>query len=393
MKNIHIATIGHVDHGKSTLLGRLLFDSGQIKPEKIAEVKKSSPQSELDYAHFLDHLEEERIARMTIDVCYIQFKSPQYLYTFIDTPGHKEFIKNMLSGASHAEGAILLVSAAPGEGIQDQTIRHLKLAKLLGINQLLVAINKMDLVGYDEKIFKKISHQVCQLLKKIGYNTTKIPFIPISAKRGINIYRKGEGTPWYQGESFAQALDKYFQPLPSLAGLALRFIIQDIYPIQKEKIVVGKVEAGILKRGEQLIFLPSQTKTTVLEIKADQIEKKQAVAGAVVGLVLKDSEIPLTRGEVAGSINNLPVTRRKFKAYLYLIENQKIKGGDQFLIRCGLREEKAQIKKIFEKQDGFAQVIISTEKPIVIEKYQDFPFLGRFVLIQGNKNIGLGIRI
>lgn len=391
-ENLTIAVIGHVDHGKSTLIGRLLFDADQIKPEKIEEVKNTSTGDYLEYAHFLDNLEEERTEEMTIDVFYAQYRTPNCLYTFVDTPGHKELIKNMLSGASHAQGALVLISAAPGEGIQDQTRRHLRLAKLLGINQLIVVINKMDLVGYKKPVFEQIKKETERLLGEIGLKIKGIPFIPISAREGVNVSKKSRQTPWYQGRSLAQELDKNFKLPPRLRVFPLRLTVQDIYPITGRKILATRIETGSLTPGEEVIFQPSGVKAEVKEIKKGEKNLKKAQAGEAVGLILKETSKKIKSGQVGGTPNNPPFVCRKFAAQIYQTKEGEILKNTDISLRCGLVEEKAKIKGIFENVDGFARVQINTQRPLVIERNQDFPPLSRFVLYKNGKLIAFGIR-
>lgn len=389
MKDLHIAVVGHIDHGKSTLLGRLLFDSGQTKPEKVREVKEASKTGTLDYAYFLDNFEEERVGNMTIDVCYLRLQDQGRGYNFIDTPGHKEFLKNMLSGASQAEAAVLLISAAPNEGIQDQTVRHLKLVKLLGINQLVVAINKMDVVNYQQAVFQKIKNEARSLLREIGFPVRVIPFIPVSAKKGINVYKRSKQTAWYQGLSFWEAIRKNFQPAPSPKDLPLRLIVQDVYSFGKEVIVAARVGSGVVKKGQTIIFSPSKKKAKIKEIKLGDKKTLEAQAGTVIGLVF-EKEIPVKRGEVGSLLKPAP-SGQTFTTQVYFFDEKDLKAGRMFSLRCGLAQAEAKIKKIIAHEEGFAQIIIKTEKPIVIERYQDFPFLSHFVLERNNRNIALGV--
>ena len=317
MGSLRVAVIGHVDHGKSSLLGRLLFDSGQVNSEKIKEIGKN-------FAFFLDNLEEERVEGMTIDVFYARYQSPGYQYTFIDTPGHKEFIKNMLSGASRAEAAVLLVSATPKEGIQEQTKMHLQLTKLLGINQIAVVINKMDLVEYKKEVFEKIKNEVSLLLKKIGFKINEAPFIPVSAIEGVNVYQKSEKTPWYQGKSFIGELDDYFRPSPSLSVLPLRLVIQDVYSFSDGKVIAGKVETGVLTKGSEVIFKPSGVKSKIKEIRMGEKEKEKTEAGEVIGVVLENKEEKIGRGEVGGTEESLPSVCQEFLAQIYLLEKGRV---------------------------------------------------------------------
>ena len=231
--HLNIMTAGHVDHGKSTLIGRLLYDSGAI-PEaelrKIKELAKELGKETFEFAFVMDKEKEERMRGLTIDVMHRPFETKKYFITIIDCPGHRDFVKNMITGASQADGAILVVSAKQGEGVQDQTKEHVFLMKVLGINQLIVAINKMDTVNYDQKRFEEVKNQVIALLKPLGYNVEKIRFIPISAYEGDNVVKKSDKMSWYSGPTIVEALDEFELP-PRPIDKPLRIPIQDVYSI------------------------------------------------------------------------------------------------------------------------------------------------------------------
>ena len=195
LPKINIITAGHVDHGKSTLIGRLLFDSGSIRPEqmrKMEDLAKEFKKETFEFAFVMDKLKEERERGLTIDIMHRPFHTKKYYYTIIDCPGHRDFVKNMITGASQADAAIFVVSAKTGEGVQEQTKEHAYLMKVLGINQLIAAINKMDTVNYDQKRFDEVSEETKKLLKSIGFDTSKIPFVPVSGLKGDNVFKKSD---------------------------------------------------------------------------------------------------------------------------------------------------------------------------------------------------------
>jgi len=250
--SVNVVIVGHVDHGKSTLIGRLLYDSESLPEDKLAEVQKlfEEYKKRFEFAYFLDSFEEELKEERTIDTTRVLFKGRNY-YTVVDVPGHKEFIKNMLTGASHAQVAILVVSAP--DGVQEQTRRHAFLVHMLGIRQIIVAINKMDLVDYKEDVFLKAEDEISQLLSSLGYS--EVIFLPISAMEGDNVYRPSGRMTWYQGATLIQSLDAIEPEQES--ERALRLVVQDVYTADSEQITVGRVESGTLRKGDELIENPA----------------------------------------------------------------------------------------------------------------------------------------
>jgi len=297
LQKINLVVVGHKDHGKSTLIGRLLFDSKAILEQKLQEIEdelKKSGKEEFKFAFILDSLEEERRGGLTIDVMQTPFKTKKYLYTIIDCPGHREFIKNMLTGASQADAAILVVSAK--EGIQDQTKQHLFLIKTLGISQLILAVNKMDKVNYDAGRFEEVSKKLKEILSSLGYG--KVPIIPVSAFVGDNAFKRSEKMQWYDGLTLVETLDKTISPSTLPLNKPLRGCVQDIYEVEKRKIVVCKVETGVLESGNVVLFCPSGKKGLVRNVEVFGREARKAEPGDSVGLVvdgideIKYSEIP-----------------------------------------------------------------------------------------------------
>ena len=210
--HLNIVTAGHVDAGKSTLIGRLLFDTGAIREEEMRKLKEAASEYKketFEFAFVMDTVKEERMRGLTIDLMHRPFETKKWYFTIIDAPGHRDFVKNMITGASQADVAILVVSAKQGEGVQEQTKEHAWLLRVLGVNQLIVAINKMDTVNYDEKRFNEIKEDVTKLLKSIGYKVEEIPFVPVSAYVGDNVAKKSDKTPWYADGTLVEVLDTY----------------------------------------------------------------------------------------------------------------------------------------------------------------------------------------
>lgn len=402
--NSNVVIVGHVDHGKSTLIGRLLYDSQNIKDKKIEEIKEIATQykKRFEFAHLLDSLEEEVREEKTIDTTQVIFKGKNY-YTIIDAPGHKEFLKNMLTGASYAHAAVLVVSAL--DGVEEQTRRHLFLLHFLRIGKIFICINKMDLLNYKKEPFQKVKKELTQILVSLGYHPKKVPFIPISALEGDNIYKRTDKIPWYKGSTLIEALDKNIK-LEGKSTALLRFVVQDVYKVNKEKIVVGRVEAGTLREKDAVTFSPSNLKTRVKKIKVFGKEIKEASEGDSIGLVLKEDG-RIKRGEVCSLAGFAPMAKEDFSAEMVLLSGQ-LQEGESLLVKCGTNKVKCWIRKIVKKIDSetakeinqdlqklipneAAWVKFKLSEPIVVENYSQVPSLGRFILEKAGKNIGAGI--
>lgn len=396
--SINVVIVGHVDHGKSTLIGRLLYDSESLPEERLAEIQKllEEYKRRFEFAYFLDSFEEELKEERTIDTTRVLFKGKNY-YTIVDVPGHKEFIKNMLTGASHAQVAILVVSAP--DGIQEQTGRHAFLLRMLGVKKLLVAVNKMDLVDYSDDVFQKIRQETAHLLSSLGYSGVK--FIPISAIEGDNIYKLSERMKWYPGTTLIQALDE-IEP-EEVTEKPLRFVIQDVYQLDSEKVAVGRVESGVLKSGDTLVLQPSKVQGNVEKIKEFPNELEKASLGDSVGIVIG---CEVKRGDVGGHLEAPPHQMNEFLGEVVLLEGT-LRSGDEFEMKCGTKSVKCQVEDIKEKinsetgevmpentdeidEHEAATVIFNTE-PMVIEKFSEIPELGRFILARHGKNVGAGV--
>jgi len=396
--DLNAVIVGHVDHGKSTLIGRLLYDSEVLPEDKIAEIQKliEEYKKRFEFAYFLDSFEEELKEERTIDTTRVLFKGRNY-YTIVDVPGHKEFIKNMLTGACHAQVAILVVSAP--DGVQEQTRRHTFLVHMLGIKEIIVAINKMDLEDYQQGAFDRVRAEVTQLLSSLGYAKTK--FIPISAMEGDNVYKPSQRMTWYQGPTLIQTLDSI---APEKAGVKfLRFVVQDVYDVDSEKITVGRVESGVLKRGDELVFQPSGAKGRVTEIKVFPGEVVKAVSGDSVGITV---ECETKRGDVAGHATNQPIAVDSFLGEVALLEGT-LGRGEELEMKCGTKRTGCLVAEIKERINsetgevigkGVAQIgeneaatIVFRTEPMVIEKFSAIPELGRFIIARGKKNVGAGV--
>lgn len=417
--HVNIVFIGHVDHGKSTTIGRLLFDTANI-PENI--IKKFEEMGEkgksFKFAWVMDRLKEERERGITIDVAHTKFETPHRYITIIDAPGHRDFVKNMITGASQADAAVLVVAAT--DGVMPQTKEHAFLARTLGINHIIVAINKMDMVNYDEKKFKQVAEQVKKLLQMLGYKD--FPIIPISAWEGDNVVKKSDKMPWYNGPTLLEALDQIPEP-PKPVDKPLRIPIQDVYSIKGVGTVpVGRVETGVLRVGDVVIFEPASTifhKPIQGEVKSIEMHHEplqEAYPGDNIGFNVRGvGKNDIKRGDVAGHTTNPPtVVRPKdtFKAQIIVLNHptaitvgytppvlhahttQVAVRFEQLLAKLDPRtgnivEENPQ----FIKTGDSAIVILRPTKAMVIEPVKEIPQMGRFAIRDMGQTVAAGMVI
>ena len=391
-----------MDHGKSTLIGRLLYDTNALPQGKIEEIIRVSKElgRELEFAYLIDNLEEEREQQLTMDTAQTFFKTKNRNYVIIDAPGHKEFIKNMITGASQADAAVLLLDAK--EGIKEQTRRHAYILKLLDIKNLIVAVNKMDLIDYNELKFNKIKQEILGSLSKIGLNPDFI--IPISALKGENILNKSTNMNWYGNLAILEALDKF--EIENKIKNHLRMPIQDIYNIDNKKIIVGKVESGKVKVGDEIKILPINRNYMVKSIEIFNSKKDFAMTGENIGLTL-DPDYDVRVGMIISHNKNLPQVKKEFNAKLFWMNNE-LNLNEELILKCATQEIKCKVKKINKRIDSsnldiieedakilketeVGEVVIETEKEIVVENFNDLPELGRFVIIKNLDISGAGI--
>jgi small GTP-binding protein len=398
--NLNAVIVGHVDHGKSTLIGRLLYDSETLPDDRLAEIQRllEEYKKRFEFAYFLDSFEEELKEERTIDTTRVLFKGKaDNYYTIVDVPGHKEFIKNMLTGACHAQVAILVVSAP--DGVQEQTRRHAFLVHMLGIKNIIVVANKMDLVEYKQATFEQIKMETGKLLSSLGY--TSPVFIPISAIEGDNVYSALKNMPWYQRQTLIEVLDS--MKLKEAEEKPLRFVVQDVYTVGSEKITVGRVESGRLKKGQELVFQPSNVKGKVEKIILFPEEIEEAVTGDSVGILV---DCTPRRGDVAGLSSSQPKAVTSFLGEVALLEGT-LGGGDEIEMKCGTKRTTCKVVAIKEQinsetgavvgkdidqiGENEAATIVFQSEPVVVEAFSELPELGRFILARGNKNIGAGV--
>src|SRR3989344_337455 len=304
--HINLIFIGHVDHGKSTTVGRLMYDSGLIDEQTLKKLKEKAAElgkSGFEFAFVMDNTKEERERGVTIDLAHKKFMTNKYEYTIIDAPGHKDFIKNMITGTSQADVAILVVAAS--EGVMEQTKEHIWLSKTLGVGQIAIAINKMDVINYDQAKFNKVKEDITKVLKTVGFKPENVAFIPISALKGDNIVKKSANLPWYNGHTLIEQLDNFKEPEKPV-NLPLRLPIQDVYNITGIGVVpVGRVETGIMKINDKVIITPAREgkgvsgEVKTIEMHHEQIQ--QAEPGDNIGFNVRGiGKKDIARGDVLG---------------------------------------------------------------------------------------------
>ncbi len=390
-ETLKFVIVGHVDHGKSTLIGRLLYDTDSLPEGKIEEIKQICEMlgRDLEFGFILDNLEEERDQGITIDTTQTWFRTPNRDYVIIDAPGHVEFVKNMITGASQAEAAILIVDV--NEGVQEQTKRHSYILSMLGLKQVIVVINKMDLVNYNKKRFEEVKENLLSFLKDINIVPSEI--IPISAKEGHNVAKKSEKMKWYSGPTVLEALSK-FKTHKENVEKPLRFAVQDVYKREK-RIIVGMVESGILKVGEDVVVLPSKEITKIKSIEEFMKENVlEAQAGKATGIVT-ENKVFVDRGNIICEPNQLPKITNSFKAHVFWMSKDPLKNKERLNLKLSTQEsavsvelikiwDSSSLKEIKNKDQlenrQVAEVLIKSDKPIVIENFNNIEELGRFVL-------------
>ncbi len=419
-EHMNLIAIGHVDHGKSTLMGRLLYEAGVIDQRLIQqyeeEAKKLGKET-FKFAWVMDKLKEERERGLTIDLSFYKFETPKYEYTLIDAPGHRDFIKNMITGASEADAAILVVSARPGEfeaGISPggQTREHASLAKILGINQLVVAINKMDDPGvnWSKERYEEIKNEVARLLKTLGYKVDQIRFVPVSAWTGDNVLKKSDNMPWYDGPTLIEALDEFVPP-PKPIDKPLRLPIQDVYSITGVGTVpVGRVETGRMKVGDRIVFMPPGLVGDVKSIEMHHQPMQEAVAGDNIGFNVKGvSKKDIRRGDVVGHVDNPPSVAEEFIAQIFVIHHPTAIGvGYTPVMHIHTAQVAVTFIELLKKLDrrtgqvveenpsflktgDVAIVKLKPLRPVSLEEFQQFPELGRFAIRDMGQTIAAGV--
>ncbi len=403
-RSLHIVIVGHVDHGKSTLVGRLLYDTGSLAPEKYEEIKAASggEGGSVEFAYVMDHLEEERKRGITIDVAHTFFQTAKRRYVIIDAPGHKEFLKNMITGSSQAEAALLLVDIT--QGVREQTRRHCCILGLLGIDQVAVLVNKMDVVNYSEEAFDSVKGDIESALSGVGVNPSYI--IPVSAIKGDNVADRSPNLGWFKGPTVLEALDS-FSSL-GMEDKALRFPVQDIYDMDGTSVIVGRVESGSIHRGAEVRVFPEGRTARIREIKkfmADDIE--EAATGECIGVCVEDG-VP-ERGDVLAD-GATPTRSGSIRANIFWMAGRAWHPEMELVWKGTTQEARARIERILKRFDPasieviekdaeeilpaeVAEVEIRLEKEVVVDRFTEIPEMGRFVLEHLGEPVAGGIII
>lgn len=411
MDILRIATAGSVDDGKSTLIGRLLYDTKSITKDKLEAVEATSRRKGLDFTDLsllTDGLIAEREQGITIDVAHIYFATENRKYIIADTPGHIEYTRNMITGASNAEASIVLIDAR--NGVIEQTRRHLFISSLLKIETVFVCINKMDLVDFDENVFEAIKDQVQQLSDKIGFEGN-LYFIPIAAKDGDNVVFESERTDWYDGKALLEYLEElplHKKDLQLPVRLPVQYVIRPYSDEHHDfRGYAGKLASGVLRKGDSVTVLPSLKDSTVKSIRSGNDELDSAIAGQSIVVELAD-DVDVSRGNMIVPAESDHIQVQSFTATITWMDEQPLNAGKTYLLQHGVNITKAKITAIQsilnietmdKKEDAsvfklndIGQVSIKTAKPIFADLYNVNPHNGAFILIDefSNNTVAVG---
>lgn len=403
-ENMKIVIVGHMDHGKSTLIGRLLYDTHSLPPDRMEVIRRTCGEmgKPVEFAFVMDHLKEERERGMTIDTAQTFFHTPRRDYVIIDAPGHKEFMKNMITGASQAETSILIVDTR--EGVMEQTRRHAYVLNMLNLKKNILVLNKMDLVGYREREFEAVRGEIGAFLARLGIVPSFV--IPVCGTGGDNFASRSRRMPWYKGPTLIEALDT-LEKDRDLREKPLRMPVQDVYDRDEGRIVAGRIESGTLREGDELRVVPGRGGVRVERILEFGAERNSAEAGECIGLALSGDAAPC-RGDVLSAVDNLPRIGTAVTANLFWMSPQKFNIGETLILRLGTQETPCRVGEIRKRinsstldvieenarmleETEVGEVLIRTERPVAFELFSYIPELGRFVLERGNDIVAGGI--
>ena len=415
--NMNVVFVGHVDAGKSTTVGRLLFDTGIVSEQEMKKLKEEAEKhgkAGFEFAYVMDKIKEERERGVTIDLAYRKIMTQKYQVTIIDAPGHRDFVKNMITGASQADAAFLVVAATTG--IEPQTTEHLWLLRTMGVQNLSVLVNKMDAVNYDEAKYNKVKEDVTALLKTVGYKIEKVAFIAGSGQKGDNIAKKSPNMPWYNGPTLVEQIDSFPQPeLPT--NLPMRMPVQDVYEITGIGTVpVGKVETGVMKVGQKVMVLPGRTgKGVAGEIKTIEMHHEampEALAGDNVGVNVRgvgkkdiargdvicdaSAPIPIVEEFIANmAVINHPTVLAKGYTPVFHIHTAQVPCQFVELIEQ-IDPKTGQVIKQnpdFLKNGDVAKVRIRPQGNLCLETQKDNPYMSRFAVRDAGQTVAAGMCI
>jgi elongation factor 1-alpha len=415
--HMNLVFIGHVDHGKSTTVGRVLFEAGNIDEQKLKKLKELAEQNGkagFEFAYIMDSLKEERERGVTIDVAHKELLTNNYYFTIIDAPGHRDFVKNMITGASQADAAVLVVAA--DDGVNAQTREHAFLARTLGVSQMIVAINKIDKVKYDEARYEAVKKEVADLLKSVGYKIDTVPFVPVSSLMGDNIKVSSSNMSWYKGKPLLEELD--LLPAPNKpTELPLRLPIENVYSITGVGVVpVGRVETGVLKIGQKIIAMPGRTGEGIKgEVKTVEMHHEQlqsAEPGDNVGFNVRGfAKNDVTRGDVIGEITNPPTVAKEFEAQIVVLNHPSVIAPGYTPVFHAYTAQvpctiTAILKKLnpktgevleenpqFIKRGDVAVVKVTPRQGMVMERKADIPQLSTFAVRDSGMTVAAGMVI
>ncbi len=415
--HINLVFIGHVDHGKSTTVGRLLFDAGNVTEQQMRKLKEKAAElgkAGFEFAYVMDSLKEEQERGVTIDLSHKKFETDKYYFTIIDAPGHKDFIKNMITGASQADAGVLVVAA--NDGVNSQTKEHVFLSRTLGVTQMIIAINKMDMQQYSEKRFGEVKEEVGKLLKSVGYKLDTIQFLPIASFPGDNVVKKSDKMPWWTGPTLLEAINKLNEP-EKPTQLPLRMPIQDVYNITGIGVVpVGRIETGILKVNDKVVAVPGREGKGVRgEVKTIEMHHEQmltAEPGDNVGLSVRGfGKKDIARGDVMGHESNIPTVAQEFIARIVVLNHPSVvtvgytpvfhihtaQVACQFMeIQKKLNPATGEVvaeNPDFIKNGDAAIVRLRPVQPLVIETQATIPQMSRFAIRDSGATVAAGMAI
>ena len=406
----NLAVIGHVDHGKSTLVGRLLYETENV-PEHVIEQYKEEAEEKgkggFEFAYVMDNLAEERERGVTIDIAHQEFDTDEYYFTIVDCPGHRDFVKNMITGASQADNAVLVVAA--DDGVQPQTQEHVFLARTLGIGEMIVAVNKMDLIDYEEGRYREVVEEVTQLLKQVRFDVDNTKFIPVSAFEGDNVAERSGNLSWFDGDVLLEALNNLPESEPP-TDAPLRVPIQDVYTISGIGTVpVGRIETGVMTPGNDVTFQPSDVGGEVKTVEMHHEEVDSAGPGDNIGFNVRGiGKDDIRRGDVCGPVDQSPTVAETFQAQVVVMQHPSvITAGYTPVFHAHTAQVACTIESIDQKidaasgevaeenpdfiQSGDAAVVtVRPQKPLSIEPANEIPELGSFAIRDMGQTIAAG---
>jgi len=408
-ESMNIVIAGHVDHGKSTVIGRLLADTNSLPEGKLEAVRENCRRNSkpFEYAFLLDALKDEQSQGITIDSARVFFKTNKRHYIIIDAPGHIEFLKNMVTGASHAEAALLVIDAA--EGVQENSRRHGYMISMLGIRQIVVVVNKMDLVDYKQEVFDAIVSEYTEFLK--GIDVTAEAFIPVSGMEGDVIASLSDRMPWYSGQTVLESLDNFIKEAPPV-NMPFRMPVQDVYKFTKagdqRRIVAGTVDTGSIAAGEEIIFYPSGKRSTVKKLERFNAPTPAQFSASEAAGVTLDQQIYIARGQLAAKAGQPePAVAQRLRVNLFWMGKTPMVQGKDYLLKVGTTKEPVQIESIVNVMDAsdlssgqqkdtieyhdVAEVVLKCRHAIAFDTVETIPATGRFVIVDDYEIRGGGI--